>query len=355
MSRDARMGSGGPSSGELPAIGTLPRLRLAHLPTPLEPMDRLARALGKPPGTLYVKRDDCTGLAGGGNKLRKLEFLVADALAQECDWLVTVGGPQSNSARMVAAVARRHPLEVTLVLTGERPTALSGNLVLDAVLGAQLVWAEDVGLDGGDDVVEAECRRVRDLGHRPYGIPLGASNPLGSLGYVLAVQEIREQCPRVDIVVTATGSAGTHAGLVAGWGDHAAVMGVRVVPRADLGEQVTRMALDTARLAGLPEPVGLCRLEEGFLGGGYGAHTDACAEAIVLAARTEGLILDPVYTGKAMAALIDATRTGRLDPGAVVVFLHTGGMPGLLSDAHGAWAAQAGRSDARWLQPKVDG
>ena len=320
-------------------LTSVPRLRLAHLPTPLEPAERLARALGKPPGTLFVKRDDCTGLAAGGNKLRKLEFVVAAAVENGCDWLVTLGGSQSNAARMTAAVARTQGMNCSLILAGEPPEEVSGNLVLDAVLGAHLVWADADDARSDDELIQAECDRLTGAGHRPFAVPVGASIPLGSLGYVGAAFEIRRELPDVDVVVTATGSAGTHAGLVAGFGDHGRVMGVRVGERQQLRERVERLAVETAELAGLSEPVGECWLEEAYLGDGYGAHTAECGDAIVTAARTEGLILDPVYTGKAMAALIGACRSGTLAREAVIVYLHTGGMPGLLSHRHADWAA----------------
>lgn len=330
-------------------LAQLPRLRLAHLPTPLEPMDGLAKELGRAPGTLWVKRDDCTGLAAGGNKARKLEFALAEPAAAGADTLVTLGGPQSNAARMTAAAARRLGMNCTLILEGSRPAELTGNIVLDSLLGAELVWlTSDLP---ADEAIALECERLTAQGRRPAGIAVGASTPTGSLGYVGAALEIIGQLPQVDVVVTATGSAGTQAGLVAGFGDHAKVLGVRVGERRYLRERVQAMAAATAALAGLAEPAGQCWLEEGYLGDGYGAHTGSCAEAMVLAARTEGLLLDPVYTGKSMAGLIGACRAGVIPPDAVVVWVHTGGLPGLLSADHGPWAvAEAAKdwTERRW-------
>lgn len=317
------------------------REHLAHLPTPMERADRLGASLGRTPGTTWIKRDDCTGLAAGGNKLRKLEYVVADALAEDCDWLVTLGGPQSNAARMTAAVGRRFGMGCTLVLVGEQPERYSGNLVVDTMLGAEIVWRDPSDPRHEDVMIAAEVERLREAGRRPYAVAVGSSTPRGSLGYVRAAQEILGQLPEVDVVVCGTGSAGTQAGLVAGFGDHARVHGVRVGTRRRLYDRIEKLAADTAALAGLPSPVGRCRLDEDHLGDGYGAHTVSGATAMALAARTEGLLLDPVYTAKAMAGFITACRTGAIRPDQVAVFLHTGGLPGLLSDDHGPWTAGA--------------
>jgi L-cysteate sulfo-lyase len=198
-------------SGALSGFDFVP---LAHLPTPLEPMDRLAEHLGKPRGSLWVKRDDATGLAVGGNKARKLEYLCAEALRQGCDWLITSGGPQSNHARMTAAAAARLGLGCSLVLGGERPTALTSNLVLDHILHGHLVFS---GGENPASVVEGVADGLRTEGHKPYVIPLGGSTALGALGYVNAALELREQDPAVSLVVLASASCGTQAGLVAGF------------------------------------------------------------------------------------------------------------------------------------------
>lgn len=323
----------------------IPRFPLVTGKTPLEPMTRLEEALGRRAGTLWVKRDDTTGLAGGGNKVRKLEYEVAAALAQGCDWLVTGAGVQSNAARATAAAAVRAGLRCTLVLDGQPPPRRSGNLVLDDVLGADVRFRPVASHEDLDAELAYAAEELRTQGARPYVVAVGASTPLGALGYVDAASEIREELPSVDVVVVATGSAGTHAGLVAGFGTHDRVLGVRVGTRADLATRIERLAAETAVLAGLAAPVGECRLAEDQLGAGYGEPTPECFDAIRLAARTEALILDPVYTGKAMAGLIAACRDGRIADDDVVVFLHTGGLPGLLSDVHADRTAVAVAAD----------
>jgi D-cysteine desulfhydrase family pyridoxal phosphate-dependent enzyme len=306
---------------------------LAHLPTPLEPMDRLAEHLGMPRGSLWVKRDDATGLAAGGNKARKLEYLCAEALRKGSDWLITSGGPQSNHARMTAAAAAHIGLGCSLVLDGARPSALTGNLVLDHIFRGRLVFTEG---RNPASVVQEVADALRTEGHRPYVVPYGGSTALGALGYVNAALELREQDPAVSLVMLATSSCGTHAGLVAGFQDHRMVLGVDA--GSATAERIEALANETAKLARLPAPTGRAQLDPNQLGAGYGQHTDGAKEAIQLAAGLEGLILDPVYTGKAMAGLIAAARGRRLDPEGRTVFLHTGGLPGLLSMGHADWA-----------------
>jgi 1-aminocyclopropane-1-carboxylate deaminase/D-cysteine desulfhydrase-like pyridoxal-dependent ACC family enzyme len=306
-------------------------------------MDALARALGRPQGSLLVKRDDATGLAAGGNKVRKLEYVLAHAQAQGVDWLVTGAGVQSNAARATAAAAAKLGMGCTLVLDGAPPADRSGNLVLDDILGAEVRFCPAADFATLDAALQATADDLADAGRQPYVVAVGASTPLGSLGYVACADELTGQA-EFDVVVVATGSSGTHAGLVAGLGDHARVHGVQVGVRHDLLDRVRRLAADTAALAGRPEPVGDTQLDHTQLGAGYGAHTPAAFEAITLAARTEGLILDPVYTGKAMASLIAGCRTGRWRDDEVIVFVHTGGMPGLLSVNHAGPVAQFARA-----------
>ncbi|MFN2606365.1 MAG: pyridoxal-phosphate dependent enzyme [Acidimicrobiales bacterium] len=353
------------------------RIDLAHLPTPVEPLDRLGATLGMVPGRLWVKRDDLTGLAGGGNKARKLEYLCADALDRGCDTLVTGGGAQSNHVRMTAAAAARLGLAATVVINGSRPPVPSGNLVLDELLGADLVWAGRAGeLDyfALETVIDDTCRRLADEGHRPYLMPIGGASPVGALGYVRAGLELRDQLPDLDLVVVADGSGGTHAGLVAGLGDHRTVLGVDVGARPDLDEAVPAKAAEVAALAGLPAPDGdpappgghapgpgpgslptpgpapasapgaalpVALVDHHQVGpGGYGVPTGATRDAMRLAARTEGLVLDPVYTGKAMAGLVNAVRAGRVPPRSLVVFVHTGGLPALFATGFAEWLDQ---------------
>ena len=315
------------------------RVRLCHAPTPLEPMDRLGRWLGLPEGTLAVKRDDCTGLAGGGNKARKLEYLCADALAQGCDVLVTGGGRQSNHARMTAAAANQLGLDATIVLAGSRPSHPTGNLVLDHLLGPEIVWAGDLAYYETEAAIEGEAARLRAASRRPYAIPVGGASVVGALGYVQAGVELVAQDPDVDVVVVADGSGGTHAGLVAALGDHGRVLGVDVGTRPDLDQRVPEKAAEVADRAGLAPPAGACVIDHDRYGPGYGAPTPETRVALDAAARLEGLVLDPVYTGKALAGLVAAVGDGRIRRGQRVVFLHTGGMPALFATAYAEWIA----------------
>jgi D-cysteine desulfhydrase family pyridoxal phosphate-dependent enzyme len=333
------------------------RLALALLPTPLEPADRLGAALDMEPGALWVKRDDLTGLGGGGNKARKLEYLCADALAQGADTLVTGGGPQSNHARMTAAVANRLGLGCTVVIAGSRPATASGNVLLLELFGPDLVWAGPgegpgggAGLEEGamdyyaiEAAIGAACDELAAAGRRPYRMPIGGASPVGALGYVRAAAELRDQAGAAfaggqpELVVVADGSGGTHAGLAAGLGDLDLVLGVDVGARPDLDTQVPAKAAEVARLAGLPVPRGTVSVDHGRVGAGYGAPTADCREALLLAARTEGLILDPVYTGKALAGLVAARRRGSVTARTRTVFVHTGGMPALFAPAYASW------------------
>jgi D-cysteine desulfhydrase len=305
--------------------------------TPCHRADRLGAALGFEPAALWVKRDDLTGLAGGGNKARKLELLIAAALSEGADVVVTGGAGQSNHVRMTAAAAAMHGLEVVAVLAGTEPTRPEGNLVLDRLLGAELAFT---GGDFDGDLgaaIDARAEMLRHAGRRPYAIPLGGSSALGAAGYVEAADEIAEQAPPGAVVYVAASTGGTHAGLAAGFGDHGRVCGVDVAGLPALADRVAALADEAAALAGRPPPQGLPMIVAGQIGDGYGAPTEACREAVALAARTEGLVLDPVYSGKAMAGLIADRRQGALAPDQPVVFLHTGGMPALFAGPWPAW------------------
>ena len=306
-------------------------------PTPVEPMDRLGAALGLEAGRLWVKRDDLNGIGGGGNKVRKLEFLIGDALAQGCDTLVTGGGRQSNHCRLTAAAAARLGLACTIVLTSPRPSVATGNVLLDEVLRPDIVWAGDRDYYGAEAAIEETCDRLAAEGRKPYRIPVGGASTIGALGYVACGVELAEQLPDLALAVTADGSGGTHAGLVAGLGDHGRVLGVDVGTRPDLDERVPEKAAEVAALARWAAPEGSVRLDHDRFGPGYGAPTDDCREALHLAATLEGLLLDPVYTGKAMAGLIAAAREGRLPGTGTVVFVHTGGTPALFAHAYADW------------------
>ena len=318
------------------------RVRFAHLPTPLEPMPNLTGLLGG--AQLYVKRDDCTGLATGGNKTRKLEFLIGDALAQGADTLITHGAVQSNHVRQTAAAARKYDLKCAALLErrvpGREPEyETTGNLLLDRLLGAELRFvAPDTDMDAACAELAEE---VRERGGRPYYIPGGGSNPVGALGYVNAALELLQQANdlgvRIDGVVHATGSTGTQAGLVCGLeGANAGidVLGVCVRrPAAAQEEAVYQLAGATADFVGVRGGLERARVRANgdYVGPGYGIPTQATVDAIRLAAEHEGLLLDPVYSGKAMAGLIDLCRRGFFTRGQNVVFLHTGGATALFA------------------------
>jgi D-cysteine desulfhydrase family pyridoxal phosphate-dependent enzyme len=310
---------------------------LASLPTPLERADRLGRALGLDPGRLWVKRDDCTGLATGGNKVRKLELLVADALATGCDILVTAGGPQSNHARTTAAAAARAGLGCVLAFNADPPERTEGNQILDVILGAERRFVGPIAMDDLNDVVNEVADELRTAGRTPYVIPIGGSSPLGASAYVGAADEIVADLGHDDVlVVTATGSGGTHAGLAARLG-HSRVIGVDVGAVADALSTVRRLTGEVAALVGRPLPTGEPRLVRDQIGTGYGAPTDACREAIRVTARSEGLLLDPVYSGKAMAGLMNMNPTALSQK--AIVFLATGGTPALFTSRYEDWLA----------------
>ncbi|SDQ77245.1 D-cysteine desulfhydrase [Brevundimonas sp. 374] len=314
------------------------RIRLAHLPTPLEPLPRLSEELGL---DLWIKRDDCTGLAGGGNKTRKLEFLLGAAFEQDADTLVTQGAVQSNHVRQTAAAAAAHGLACEIILeerTGSKATDYvgNGNVLLDRLFGATLRT-----VPGGTDMVaelEKTAADLRARGGKPYVIPGGGSNPVGALGYVDCAREIVVQADEMDLevhrIVTATGSAGTHAGLVAGlavMGADIPVLGIGVrAPKDKQEANVFKLAEETAALLGQPGRVTreMVVADCDYVGEGYGLIDQGVIDALTLAARLDGIVLDPVYSGKAMKGLIALARAGRFK-GETVVFLHTGGAQGL--------------------------
>jgi len=304
-------------------------VRLGSWPTPLEPAPRLAERIGLRPADLWIKRDDLTGLAGGGNKVRKLEHTAGAALAAGADTLVTTGGAQSNHARSTAAAAARLGLRCLLVLAGEPPAVPAGNLVLDHLLGAELHWAgpaDDTALEArAAELVDA----LRAAGRSPYLVPFGGSGPIGSRGYLGCARELTEQAPELAHVVVSVGSGGTMAGLVAGLGA-ARVLGVDSGAVADPARRVREMVTG---LGGSAEGL---RLRGDQVGEGYGRITDAARRAMSDVARTEGLALDPVYTAKAFAGLTAAVRDGEIRPGQRTVFLHTGGLPGLFGHSYAA-------------------
>ena len=321
-------------------LGRFPRLRFAHLPTPLEPLLNLTTELGGP--NIYIKRDDQTGLATGGNKTRKLEFLMADAVENGADTVITQGATQSNHCRQTAAIAAKLGMKCEVLLenrTGSQDPDFtrSGNVFLDRIFGARIRHYR-----GGTDMDAAMAEvagEIRGDGGTPYVIPGGGSNPTGALGYVNCAMELLgqagEQGLRIDHVVHATGSAGTQAGLVTGLEGASSgvpVLGIGVnVPKEVQEERVHGLACRTADMLDTGIEIERARVVAncGYVGGGYGVPTDGMIEAVTLLSRLEGILLDPVYTGKGMAGLIDLVRNGHFARDENVVFIHTGGSAGL--------------------------
>ena len=319
-------------------LDQLPRYPLGFFPTPLHPLPNLAARLGGP--AIWVKRDDQTGLATGGNKTRKLEYLVGAALAHHADTLITIGAPQSNHARQTAAAAAKAGLKSALVLRGSAPAVRTGNILINDLIGAEVFWA---GQRADDEALNEVADELHARGQRPYVIPLGGSNPIGAAGYVTAMLELVEQANVIgvsfDAIVFATSSGGTQSGLAIGAGlarcadrvvgisvDHpAAVFVPRLIELADatakhIGQSITFDASDF-------------EVNANYLGGGYAVMGEPEREAIYLCAQTEGLLIDPVYTGRAMAGLIDLIRRGEFKAGQKVLFWHTGGTPALFAYA----------------------
>jgi L-cysteate sulfo-lyase len=308
--------------------GSAGRTPLGTWPTPLEPAPRLAASLGLRPGDLWVKRDDLTGLGGGGNKVRKLEYLCAEARREGATVLVTSGAAQSNHARLTAAAAARLGLGCRLVLAGPPPARATGNVALDHLLGADLVWVPDA-----DDVelverAEEVARRLTGEGERVSLIPYGGSSVTGALGYVDCGHELLHQMPDLRHVVVAVGSGGTMAGLVAALGSDT-VLGVDAGALADPGGRVQELVSGLADAGVGPRPPGPLRIRRDQVGPGYGLLTPRAADVLRAAARGEGIVLDPVYTAKAMSGLAAAVADGDVVAGEPVIFVHTGGVPGL--------------------------
>jgi len=322
-------------------LSRFPRINLAHLPTPLEPMDRLSEALGGP--RIFVKRDDCTGLATGGNKTRKLEFLLADAIHQGCDTVLTLGGLQSNHARQTAAAAAKMGLKCELFLEAvegvpEKDYDSNGNMLLDRILGP-VIHRFTPGAPLAD-LMATRAESIRSEGGRPYAIPGGGSNGIGALGYVDCILEIARQSQRqsvtFDYIVLPTGSAGTQAGLLAGLelcGSETRVIGINVsASEKDQKDKLKPVADECFGLLDLAPPQKdqfVC--DDRFLTPGYGIPNDGTLDAIRTLARSEALLLDPVYTGKGMAGLIGRVREGYFSKDDTVLFLHTGGSAALFA------------------------
>ena len=317
----------------------IPRIRLAALPTPLQVLPHLSAGLGGP--RILVKRDDLTGLAFGGNKTRKLEYILADAQAVGARTLVTVGAAQSNHCRQTAALAARSGMGCILVLSGDKRQPPSGNLLLDRIFGAEIVWTDR---EHRGEALKAAFDGAWEAGRRPYLIPLGASNALGAVAYAEAFEEVRLQLghTEVDWIVVASSSGGTQAGLALGarraqW--HGQVLGISIdEPEQDLQETVAFLANEAADRLGCK----IClraddiQVNADYLGKGYGVMGGLEREAINLFARQEGLLLDPVYTARAAGGMINLIRTGLMRRGETVLFWHTGGQPALFADDYRA-------------------
>lgn len=321
-------------------INTLPRIQMAHLPTAIEFAHRLTEHLNGP--RIYIKRDDQTGLALGGNKTRKLEFLTADALAHGARTLITAGALQSNHCRQTAAAAARNGLACILVLAGQPPDTASGNLLLDGLLGAKITWCSR---ETREQTLQDTFDRASADGLYPYLIPYGGSNAIGAAGYAMAIGELMEQgiesnAVVPDRIVFASSSGGTQAGLVAGgqiFGYTGKILGISVDENAqDLKERVADLASATGELLGVQCPFVPADIlvNDDYLGGGYGVMGGLEIESIRLFASLEGILLDPVYTGRAAAGMIDLVRKKVIAPDETVLFWHTGGAPALFADAY---------------------
>ncbi len=310
-----------------------PRLDLAHLPTPIESLPSLSAALSGP--RLLVKRDDQTGLAFGGNKTRKLEYLCAAAQDAGADMLITAGAVQSNHCRQTAAAAARLGLDCILVLAGERPAQVSANNLLDGLLGAEIRW---VAADERDAQLQAAFEQAQAQGRQPYLVPYGGSSPLGAAAYAFAIEEMLSQECYPDWIVFATSSGGTQAGLLAGsrlFGYEGRILGISVdEAAADLAPRVVTLANETIEFLDGVGPIEEkdVLINDSYLGAGYAVMGDPEREAIQLFARHEGLLVDPVYTGRAAAGLIDLIRQGYFNSDDSVLFWHTGGTPAIFAD-----------------------
>ena len=315
------------------ALASLPSVPLAPAPTPVEEMRRLREAIGGP--RLLVKRDDAIGFAFGGNKVRKMRLVAADALRLGADTLITSGGVQSNHARVTAAAAAKLGLRCVLVVNGTSPERLTGNALLDGMLGADVryVASREDRAPGMERVAEA----VRSAGGRPYVIPIGASTPLGAAAYVLAVAELLSQIDPPDVIVHSTSSGGTQAGLVAGCalaGVKTRVIGISAdEPSASLSHEIRTIMAGLVPLVGADRSFDAAEVvvDDRFVGEGYGIPTAASRDAIGLVARTEALFLDPTYTAKAMAGLIALVRGEAFVRHQTILFWHTGGQVGLFA------------------------
>jgi D-cysteine desulfhydrase family pyridoxal phosphate-dependent enzyme len=313
----------------------LPRLNFAILPTPIQKMDKLTSFLGGP--ELYVKRDDLTGLAMGGNKVRKLEFLMADAQIHHAKTVITAGALQSNHCRQTAAAAALFNMDCVLVLVGTRPSISSGNYLLDRLFSARIVWTTR---SEREKTLNLVFRELETDGKVPYLIPYGGSNALGAQGYVRAMQELIQQDLHPDWIVFPSSSGGSQTGLVVGaelFGFKGKILGISVDERSQVLQQRVKDLSDlTLSLLEEKKSISIEKIliNDDYLGKGYGELGEVETEAIHLFAMKEGLLLDPVYTGRAAGGMLDLIRKGFFTKGDKVLFWHTGGTPALFADKY---------------------
>jgi D-cysteine desulfhydrase len=321
------------------AIKSLPKVELGFFPTPVVKLSHLSSALGGP--EIFMKRDDHTGLAFGGNKTRKLEFLIKDAITNGCDTVITAGAEQSNHCRQTAAAAAFTQLECHLVLGGRAPQATNGNLLLDNLLGSKIHWAGENRK--GEDIPDI-YEQLKADGKCPYVVPYGGSNELGAYSFACALQELEKQLDTESLshIIFASSSGGTHAGLMLGKAQlkrKYRLVGINIdkdeTGKIPFNEFIIDLANRTSRFvdAGISFTDADLTLDGSYVGDGYGVIGKLEKEAISLTAKYEGILLDPVYTGRAMGGLIDMIRSGRLTAKDHVLFWHTGGAPALFAYA----------------------
>lgn len=312
-------------------------VKLAQLPTPIEKLERLSLLLEGP--QIYVKRDDLTGIELSGNKIRKLEFLLAEALQQECDILITCGGYQSNHARTTAATAAKLGLKCHLVLRNTMGGALDGNLFLNRLVGAEIKYITPEEYLRVDEIMADIAEELKSKGHRPYVIPEGGSNELGALGYLKAAQELAEQLRRlklkIDYIIVAVGSGATYAGLLMGkfiFDLPAEIHGINVCDNESyFVNKISAILKNAQKRFNIEKSPGRkdITIIDGYVGKGYGLSSQEEIDMIKRVSQAEGIILDPVYTGKAMVGVADQIRHGKFKPGENILFIHTGGIFGL--------------------------
>lgn len=312
----------------------LPRYPFAALPTPIEPLPRLSQQTGN---QLFIKRDDLTGLAFGGNKTRKLSLLVADALNKQATMLITTGALQSNHCRQTAAAAARVGLKCCLVLTAEKPPVISGNYYLDRLLGADILWTSK---ENREPFLKEIFQQYEAKGKRPYLIPYGGSNPIGAAAYAFAMEELLSQGCHSQWIVLASSSGGTQAGLVLGaqqFGYGGKIVGISVDEKADvLKQKIAELAIQTASYLGWEYTLNSDEIIviDDFIGAGYGVMDALEKEAIFTFAQQEGIMLDPVYTGRAAGGMLQLIKKGFFGSNQPILFWHTGGLPALFAEPY---------------------